>query len=53
MNPVECAAGLKDLEVVFYSCPEEIKPYALEGKKNDFLFCVHKTDITKSKTVLR
>ena len=37
MNPIECAAGLKDWKVVFYSCPEEIKPYSLEGKKNDFL----------------
>lgn len=53
MNSIGCAAGHKDREVVFYPCPEEIKPYSLEGKKNDFLFCVHKIDITKSKPVLR
>lgn len=52
MNPIGCAAGLKDLEVVFYPCPEEMKPYSLEGKKN-YLFCEHKTGVTKPKPVLR
>lgn len=47
MNPTGCAAGLKDPEVVFHSCPKEIKPHSLEGKENGFLFYVHKTEIKK------
>lgn len=52
MNPTGCAAGLKDLEVVFLSCPKEIKPHSLEGKENNFVFCVDKTEIKKYQPAL-
>lgn len=37
IKPTRCAAGLKDLQVVFHSCPKEIKLWSLERKENDVL----------------
>lgn len=52
MNPIGCAAELRDSWVVFSSYPGHIKLYSLEWKKNDFLFCVQKINVSKSETVL-